>query len=91
MDRFKVILLGKSLKFYQNCSLEFAQRLNLGFKELEKNPFFGPHIKLLKTHKGRKIYRYRVGEYRIIYEIDKGLKKAGILSIGPRSSVYRDL
>jgi len=34
------------------------------------------------------IFRIRVGEYRILYEVDQGVKIIGIIKIGKRSNVY---
>lgn len=76
-------------KFYENCPLDLAKRLNTCFENLEENPFFGPNIKPLKTQKSIKLYRYKVGDYRVIYEINKVSKKVGILYISPRPVAYR--
>jgi mRNA interferase RelE/StbE len=89
VDNFEVILVPHALKFYQKCHTDFAQRLDRCFTELETNPFFGPHIKLLKAKE--RLYRYRIGDYRVIYEIDKDDKKAVVLLIAPRQSAYRDI
>lgn len=89
MDKFKVILLPNARKFYENCPLDLAKCLNTCFENLEENPFFGPNIKLLKTQKGIKLYRYKLGDHRVIYEINKGSKKVGILYISPRPVAYR--
>lgn len=89
MDKFEVVLLSQALKFYKKCPQEFAERLNQCFEELESNPFFGPNIKLLKAKD--RLYRYRIGGYRVIYEIDKTKRKVGILLISPRPSAYRNI
>ena len=89
MDNFQVILLPQALKFYKKCSSELAERLNRCFEDLEKNPFFGPHIKPLKVK--NKLYRYRISDYRVIYEIDKKAKKVGVLLISHRASAYRNV
>jgi mRNA interferase RelE/StbE len=89
VDRFEVILAPKALKFYRKCPKELAERLDQCFQGLGANPFFGPDIKVLKTQD--KLYRYRVGGYRVIYEINKTDKKVGILLIAPRPSVYRNI
>ena len=91
MDNFRVILLSQALKFYKTCPNELIIRLNKCFEGLERNPFFGPNIKLLKVHKKNKLYRYRISDYRVIYEIDKNTKKVGILMISPRSEIYRNI
>ncbi|MFH1776512.1 MAG: type II toxin-antitoxin system RelE/ParE family toxin [Candidatus Omnitrophota bacterium] len=89
MDKFKVILLPQALKFYQNCSSKLANRLNRCFEDLENNPFQGQNIKRLKVKKI--LYRYRAGDYRIIYEIDKRDKRIGVLLITLRPSAYRSI
>ena len=89
MDNFQVVLLSQALKFYKTCPEELAARLNKCFKGLEKTPFFGPNIKLLKVQKKNKLYRYRIGDYRVIYDIDKIAKKVGIFLISTRSEAYR--
>jgi len=69
--------------------VELANRINRCFEDLEKNPFAGPNIKQLRG--GNKWYRYRVGTYRVIYEIDKKEKRVGILLISPRGAAYRGM
>lgn len=89
MDNFEAVLVPQALKFYQKCHADFAQRLDKCFIELEANPFFGPHIKVLKAKE--RLYRYRIGDHRVIYEIDKDNKKAVVLLIAHRKSVYRGI
>ncbi|MEI8012693.1 MAG: type II toxin-antitoxin system RelE/ParE family toxin [Candidatus Omnitrophota bacterium] len=91
MDRFEVILLGQAEKFYKKASDDLARCLDLCFEDLEGSPFQGPNIKLLKTQKSVRWYRYRVGDYRVVYEIDREVKKVGVLLILHRSSVYRGM
>ncbi len=90
MDTFEVVLLGQALKFYQQCSEDLSTRLNKCFENMERNPFYGPHIKLLKTLKGDRVYRYRVGGYRVIYDVDKHSRQIGVHLILPRAQAYRD-
>lgn len=89
MDKFKVILVSQALKFYKHCPVDFAERLNKCFETLEINPFLGPNIKLLKNEGKR--YRYRIGDYRVIYTIDKNAKNVVVVLISPRPSAYRNL
>lgn len=89
MDKFEIILLSQALRFYKKCPTELGVKLNECFEILETNPFYGPNIKLLKSKD--KLYRYRVGGHRVIYEINKAGKKVGILLIAPRPSAYRNI
>lgn len=38
---------------------------------------------------GEPLWRYRVGDYRIVCEIDDGLLRVLVVSIGHRGDVYR--
>jgi len=78
-----------ALKFYKTCPEELAKRLNRCFEDLENNPFWGPNIKVLRGEKKR--YRYRIGDYRVIYSIDKDGKKVIISLIASRPSAYRGI
>jgi mRNA interferase RelE/StbE len=87
VDSFEVILISGALKFYKHCPAGLAERLNRCFEALEINPFFGSHIKRLRDEERR--YRYRIGDYRVIYTVDKEAKKVIVTLIAPRSSAYR--
>lgn len=89
MDKFAVILVSHALKFYRKCPADLARRLNACFEDLEHTPFFGANIKVLRNES--KLYRYRVGDYRVIYSIDKPARKVVITLISPRQSAYRTL
>jgi mRNA interferase RelE/StbE len=53
--------------------------------ELANNPRPQGHIKL----KGEEAYRIRVGNYRIIYEINDGKITVTVVAVGHRKDVYR--
>lgn len=89
MVNFEIILAPAAAKFYKKCSLDLAEKLNKCFEALEDNPFYGQNIKLLRT--SERLYRYRVGDYRVIYEVEKEKKKVNVLLILPRSSAYRNI
>ncbi len=88
MDNFEVVLPPKARKFYENCASTLIEPLNKCFTQLEVNPFRGKDIKYLKSHD---IYRYRIGSYRVIYDINKQEKKVGILLIDKRGDVYKKI
>lgn len=89
MDKFEVILVSEALKFYKCCPPGLTERLNKCFEALEINPFFGPHIKRLRDEE--RCYRYRIGDYRVIYTVDKEAKKVVVTLIAPRPFAYRGL
>ncbi len=89
MGNFAVLLMPHALKFYKTCPEELAKRLNKCFEDLESNPFWGPNIKVLRGEKRR--YRYRIGEYRVIYSVDKENDRVIVTLIASRISAYRNI
>ncbi len=52
--------------------------------ELKENPF----SKDIKRLKGEKAFRLRVGDYRILFDIDLNKKSITILRMGHRKNIY---
>lgn len=62
-----------------------AERIIKRLLDLEKNPRPSDCKKL----KGVQAYRLRVGEYRVVFQIDDKAKEIIIESIGHRKDIYR--
>lgn len=62
------------------------QRIKVCINDLEQNPRPAGAIKL----KGETGYRVRVGDYRILYEIDDAAQLVIIYRVKHRREVYRD-
>jgi len=86
MEFYKV-LLTKSVKkdFRKIPKLEVSKILN-EIAELAKNPRSSKTKKL----KGEKLYRLRVGHYRVIYDIQDNLMLIFVVTLGHRSDIYRN-
>lgn len=92
MKRFNILLSDSAVKELSVLENWTKQRIKSSLKELSKNPFrkrAGADIKKLKGLKNPDLYRLRVGNYRIIYAIDKNFVK--ITHIIKRSKVYEML
>ena len=83
---FSVEYANQATKFLKKAEKELAQRLLEKIEELRKEPV--PHN--AKTVEGYKetIFRVRVGNYRILYDIDYKESKIGIIKIDKRAKVY---
>jgi mRNA interferase RelE/StbE len=53
---------------------------------LKENPV--PHGSVRLRGTKEEIFRIRVGDYRVLYEIDDIVEIIGIIKIGKRSNVY---
>ena len=86
MEFYKVIFT-KSVKkdFRKIPKLEVSKILN-EIEELAKNPRSSKTKKL----KGEKLYRLRVVNYRVIYDIQDNLMLIFVVKLGHRSDIYRN-
>ena len=86
MEFYKVIFT-KSVKkdFRKIPKLEVSKILN-EIAYLAKNPRSSKTKKL----KGEKLYRLRVGNYRVIYDIQDNLMLIFVVKLGHRGDIYRN-
>ena len=86
MEFYRVIFT-KSVKkdFRKIPKLEVSKILN-EIEELAKNSRSSKTKKL----KGEKLYRLRVGNYRVIYDIQDNLMLIFVVKLGHRSDIYRN-
>ena len=84
---YEVCLSRRAQRYYERVDSDTALRLDRCFEVLTKNPFRGGDIKPLKGMKG--VYRFRVGELRVVYEVDFGERAVRVLAILTRGQAYR--
>ena len=65
----------------------YSKIKNIVYLQLRQEPHYGPNIKKLKGY-NPEIWRYRVGDYRIFFEIDHSENIVGILAIKHRKDAY---
>ena len=84
---YKVVLSLSAEKFYLKCDKSLAKKLVRCFQNLENNPRYHPNIKSLKGNYSG-CYRYRVGDYRVVYSIDDDIVTVNVILIAHRRQVY---
>ena len=57
------------------------------YPQLKQNPYFGKNIKKLTDYQPE-TWRYRIGNYRFFYEIDKQKKIISMLTVDSRQNAY---
>lgn len=85
---FDIVLDRSAKDNYDRLDVNMTARVNDALNIISQNPFFGPNIKKLRG-KYRTGYRYRVGNYRIVYSINTELKKCIIRGILRHDQAYR--
>lgn len=88
MDSFKISLKASAEKDLRRLPTAVLGRVAGWIDRLQTEPFPRQSLKL-KDADGK--YRLRVGDYRIVYEVDVEGKSVTIHSIRHRSRVYDDL
>lgn len=84
---FKVVLLPKAEKAFANADARTARKLAKAFKLLEIDPLRHPNIKSL-VGPLRGMFRFRAGEYRILYTIDAATNTVYVVRIANRKEAY---
>ena len=84
---YKVDLSAKAQEFYRKADRPLARKLARCFEQLEQEPRHHSNVKRL-TGKLSRHYRYRVGDYRVIYRIDDRQHSVVVVKIAHRSEAY---
>ncbi|UCD03483.1 MAG: type II toxin-antitoxin system RelE/ParE family toxin [Candidatus Woesearchaeota archaeon] len=82
---FTILVHPKAKKFTDKLDKEIKERIKNKISELKEFP-----ENRGKPLKYSNFWSLRVGDYRVIYEIDKSNNKVIILFIGHRKNVYDD-
>ena len=85
MSAFTVRIERTPRKFLKTLQISEKKRIDAALTLLADNPI-PPKAKKLS---GRDGYRIRVGDYRIIYEIQKNVLVVLIIEIGHHRDIYR--
>lgn len=84
MMRYQVSLSRRAIKALEKIQDPYYSNLKRAIIDLAEEPRPSGCKKL----KGRDGYRVRVGDYRIIYEIQDSVLKVDIIDLGHRQSIY---
>ena len=85
---YEVLISHEAEKHYNRQDKDTKRRLNKCIDNLGREPLFGPHIKRLHGELEGK-YRYEMGGFRIVYEVNIKNKTVEIKSIRGRGDVYK--
>ena len=83
---FTIQYSNQAVKFFKGTDKKLAQRIIKQIEDLMANPF-PQGVKVIEGYK-EKTYRIRVGNYRILYEVDREKNFIGVVKIDHRGNVY---
>jgi len=86
MPTFKIEFAAKAEKELQKLPAQTAKRITKAIAKLAVNPRLGP----VRPMVGISSWRLRVGDYRVIYDIQDGHLVVLVVRVRHRRDVYRD-
>ncbi len=84
---YEVLLSADAQKTYQKANQVLAKKIARCLEQLEQNPRHHPNIKALKGELSG-YYRYRLGDYRLLYRINDAQVQVVVMAIAHRSKAY---
>ena len=85
-SKYRLIEHKKAIKFLKNQSADFRERVYKAYIEMLENPFSNHNCIRLKGL--RNIYRKKVGDFRIIYEVRDNELLIIVVDIDSRGQIY---
>jgi mRNA interferase RelE/StbE len=84
MIEYHITFQKQAIKALSKLNDPIYSRIKLAIQELASNP----KPKGFKQLKGRSGFRIRIGDYRVIYEIDGIILQIDIIDLGHRKDIY---
>ena len=84
---YSIVISQSALKQLQNLQKPFVKKIGKAIEKLANDPRPIGVKKLQGSNEN--LYRIRVGDYRIVYVIDDGIKLIDIRRIGHRKDIYK--
>ena len=84
---FEVVLSPEAKKFYSKADQPLARKLARCFAQLEREPRRHNNVKRMSGDLAG-CFRYRVGDWRVLYKVDDSKERVAVLVIAHRSEVY---
>ena len=83
---FEIVYAKSVLKDLKKINKHNLSKIKAGIEELQNFPDL-PNIKHLTNHSIAD-YRLRIGNYRVLFDVDWSYKRINILKIGHRKDIY---
>ena len=84
---YKVENSRRADKYLNKLDLHIRKIIKKGLKKLEKNPI-PSDAKFITRHKGDKVFRVRIGDFRALYKLKKKENVVLIANIDKRPRIY---
>lgn len=83
---YKLQFSNRAFKQFSKLNQQIQKRISIQFDKLIQNPLMSGAKKLSGEDS---IYRIRVGDYRVLYQMDHGKLVVLVVDVGHRREIYR--
>jgi mRNA interferase RelE/StbE len=83
---YEIIFDDKVIEYLEKLQYPTKKRIFKKIISTKENPF-----RYFESLTGRNEYKLRIGDYRVIADIDQTNKKINVLFVGHRKNVYKKL
>ncbi len=73
---------------FDSLAVSIQGRILEGLRLLEHNPY-SELLRIKKLRGADSLYRFRVGDYRVVYTVQQSILVVLVIKIGHRKEVYR--
>ena len=87
MDSYRIRTTKRFLRHLKRLGREERERVLDAVREVSERPYLGSPL----IFDERRLYKFRVGDYRLVYEVDEDEKAVLFLVVGHRRRVYQEL
>lgn len=86
------LLLHKSVtKFLEKCPNKQRQDIKQKLELLKQNPYANEQLDIKSMQGYESLYRLRIGQYRLVYQIKQDELIVFVLKMGSRGDIYKAL
>jgi mRNA interferase RelE/StbE len=85
---FRVLLHARAEKVFARLDPKRQRQIARAIETLRDDPLHSPGVAALKGELAG-LHRLRVGDFRVVYEVEAEANEVFILAIGPRGDIYK--
>jgi mRNA interferase RelE/StbE len=85
---YDLLLTREAQRAYEQADPSLVKKLHRCFEQLRQDPYQHPNVKRLKGPLAG-CYRYRLGDWRVVYRVEEDGRIVIILLIAHRRDAYR--
>ena len=85
---YELFLTKDARRFYEEADPVLVRKLNRCFETLREDPYRHPNVKRLKGPLAGYL-RYRIGDWRVVCEVQEQEERVIVVLIAHRSDAYR--